>query len=78
MEAKQSQPVPVGRPDPGPGEAEEGGQDAGAVLLDEGEDGRVGGGIQDEGDKVTRLSCKGCLDSGEESRVSGEESSAVL
>ena len=78
MEAEQSQPVPVSRPDPGPGEAEEGGQDAGAVLLDEGEDGRVGGGIQDEGDKVTRLSCKGCLDSGEESRVSGEEGSAVL
>ena len=68
----------MSRPDPGPGEAEEGGQDAGAVLLGEGEDGLVGGGIQDERNEVTWLSCKCCLDSREESRVSGEEGGAVL
>ena len=78
MEAEQSHPVPVSRPDPGPGEAEEGGQDVGAVLLDEGEDGAVGRRIQNEGDEVTGLSGKGLLDSGEERGVSGEEGGAVL
>ena len=78
VEAKQSQPVPVGRPYPGPGEAEEGTEDAGAVLLDEGEDDPVCGGIQHEGDEVTGLSGKCSLDSGKEDRVSGEEGGAVL
>ena len=78
MEAEQSQPVPVGRPDPGPGEAEEVGQDAGAVFLGEGEDSPVRGGVQDKGDKVCRFPGKCSLDSGEEDRVRGEEGGAVL
>ena len=76
MEAEQSQPVPVGRPDPGPGEAEEVGQDAGAVFLGEGEDSPVRGGVQDKGDKVCGFPGKCSLDSGQEDRVRGEEGGA--
>ena len=78
MEAEQSHPVPVSRPDPGPGEAEEWSQDAGVVLLDECEDSPVRRRIQDEGDEVPWLSGEGCLYSGEEDRVRGEEGGAVL
>ena len=42
----------MSRPYPGPGQAEEGGRDAGAVLLGEGQDGPVHGGVQDEGEKL--------------------------
>ena len=56
----------MSRPDPGSEEADEGGQDAGAVLLDEREDVWVRGGVQDEGDKVSRLSGEGSLDGGEQ------------
>ena len=48
------------------------------MLLEEGEDDPVCGGIQHKGDKVTGLSGKCSLDSGKEDRVSGEEGGAVL
>ena len=56
----------MSRPDPGSEEADEGGQDAGAVLLDEREDVWVRGGVQDEGEKIALLSGESSLDSGEE------------
>ena len=45
-----------GESDPGSGEAEEGTQDGVDMLMDEGEDGPVHGGIQEERDEVARLS----------------------
>ena len=78
MKAEQTQPVPVSRPDPGPGEAEEWRKDAGAVQLGEGEDSPVSWGIQNKRHKVGRLSGEGSLDGREKGGVGGEEITAAL
>ena len=67
----------VGRPDPGSREPEEGNQDISPVLLDEGDDGEVGGGVQEEGDKVFRLPEEGVLDGGNKEGVGGKEVQSV-
>lgn len=68
----------MGRPDPGAREPEEGNQDMSPVLLDEGDDGEVGGGVQEEGDKVFRLPEEGVVDGGNEEGVGGKEVKSVV
>ena len=47
------------------------------VLLDEGDDREVGGGVQEEGDKVFRLPEEGVLDGGNKEGVGGKEVQSV-
>ena len=43
------------------------------MLLGKGNDGEVGGGIQEEGDKLPGLPGEGILDGGDEEGVGGED-----
>ena len=73
MEAEQLEPSPVHRPFPGPGQAEEDVDDAGAVKLHQGDDAGVGGGVEEEGGEALRGGLQGSLDRGQEVGEVGEE-----
>ena len=59
----------MGCPDPGSREPEEWNQNISPMLLGEGDDGGVSGGIQEKGYKVSRLPGEGILDDGDEKGV---------
>ena len=65
-------------PDPCPGESEQGGEEVSAVVLGEGNNLRVSGRIQEEGDKFLGRHLEGGGDYGGEEGVGGQEVAPVL
>ena len=72
MEAKELESLPVCSPDPGPGQAEVGAEDASSMELHQADDGRVSGGVEEEGGEGHRAGQQHGLDRWEEVGEGGE------